>query len=161
MPVASRQLNLSLIVGICSVFALLSGVGGCSGRSGSSLGTPSVGSVQVEVDIFSGRENPHWSLSPSSFAVVRECLESSTSAPITPPPVFNALGFRRFLLTDLPSELGLSQVSVMERYVIATRTDQGSVSFDDCGRIFTTLRREALDHLSREEITAIPEGKRS
>lgn len=50
----------------------------------------------VELDIFSGRENPRWQLDGAEAARVRELIDALAPPPAAAPPVPPALGYRGF-----------------------------------------------------------------
>lgn len=53
--------------------------------------------MTVELDVFSGRENPRWTLTAQETARVEELLRGLPGAPDAPPP---GLGFRGFRLEE-------------------------------------------------------------
>jgi hypothetical protein len=56
--------------------------------------------MDVELDAFSGRTNPAWTLSPAEAAALRALLGSSDGAGDDVPPPPEGLGYRGFLVRD-------------------------------------------------------------
>jgi hypothetical protein len=128
---------------------------GSTPTSGSSR--PATGeNVAVEADMLSGRPNPTWNLSAADSDAVASCLRSAqaaTDAPIAEP----GLGFRRFILTQLPSSAGFSSVDVYPTGVVAHLTSGSRrLSGASCGSLFALLRHSAESQLSPDLLTAIP-----
>lgn len=65
--------------------------------------------VKVEIDIFSGRENPSWELSPAESSELVERIHPLV--PIAPSAEENGLGYRGFVIlnpegkAELPAEI--------------------------------------------------------
>jgi hypothetical protein len=53
----------------------------------------------IELDIFSGRPNPHWSVSEATAATLREIVASRPPASLAPPAP-PGLGYRGFVCSD-------------------------------------------------------------
>lgn len=94
---------------------------------------------EVEIDIFSGRPNPHWMLSLAEERELRKRL-LSLKKPMSPPDI-PALGFRGFVV-----RLGGYSARVYGgRIMISLGLGQESV-FADTEGIEDILRREARKH---------------
>jgi hypothetical protein len=55
--------------------------------------------MRIDVDLFSGRPNPGWELSPEQARIVRELVARLTPSP-TPREAYDGLGYRGFVLTE-------------------------------------------------------------
>jgi hypothetical protein len=63
--------------------------------------------ADVELDIFSGRPNPHWTISADQIAPLLPEVDAPQLATSGEPP---GLGYRGFLLTDVSTETGTPTV---------------------------------------------------
>lgn len=61
-----------------------------------------VGYADIELDIFSGRPNPTWTVGTEEIAPFLPAGEGARAEPIEPP----GLGYRGFLITYVPAETG-------------------------------------------------------
>lgn len=83
-----------------------------SGETGPSYKTESPGTVDVELDIFSGRENPKWALSDTE---TQRFVELLRMAPVSVPrTITNQLGYRGFIVHTAATDLVRVQNHVVE-----------------------------------------------
>lgn len=73
--------------------------------------------VEIELDVFSGRPNPSWTLDDDAAA---ELLARLGDAPRPPPP--GHLGYRGFLVhrSDVPSTVHVHGDQALERWLLAS-----------------------------------------
>jgi hypothetical protein len=101
--------------------------------------------MRVELDLFSGRENPAWALPPEEADGVRRALDALPEVPDTALPPYDGLGYRGFLVRDPAAGRSL----VVWRDVVVVR-DSGGVRRvkADMGRsLERLLLRTARAHL--------------
>lgn len=117
--------------------------------------------MQVELDIFSGRENPNWSLTAEQATAVRQKLSSLPDNPNPSPAIFNGLGYRGFLLTDTIDE---RLISVWRETVIIRHGAARLAKVDRERYLEQLLLQTARSHLEPElfrwvqtQIEAAPE----
>lgn len=82
-----------------------------SGLAWPSVNEPTASGAQayagVELDVFSGRPNPHWTIAVDQLApLLPDSDAQQLAAPGEPP----GLGYRGFLLTDVSAETGIPTV---------------------------------------------------
>lgn len=118
-------------------------------------------SVQVELDIFSGKENPRWSLTEEQAAVVLQKLSSFPDNPNPSPGIFNGLGYRGFLLND---PIDRRVINVWRETVIIRQGSTRSSKVDRERQLEQLLLLTARSHLEPElfrwvqtQIEAVPE----
>ncbi len=104
-------------------------------------------SVQVELDIFSGRENPKWLLTASEADAVRQKLRSLSDNPNSSPPIFNGLGYRGFLLTNITDDC---VITVWRETVIIHQGATTSAKVDQKRQLEQLLLKSAESHLAPE-----------
>lgn len=103
--------------------------------------------MQVELDIFSGRKNPIWSLTTDQTAEVRQRLETLPDSPDTSPAIFSGLGYRGFLLTDITDD---RVITVWRETVIIRRGSTRSAKTDRERELEHLLLQTAQSHLAPE-----------
>jgi len=96
--------------------------------NGSSTGN---GALQAVLDVYSGRENPHWNLTSGEEETFLKSFQalSRTDAEFTSP----GLGYRGFIVEGTGLE-GYDQVSVF-RGVVLAQAGESSSRFEDKGRL--------------------------
>jgi hypothetical protein len=119
--------------------------------------------VQVELDIFSGRENPTWSLTTDQAATVRQKLSNLPDNPNPSPDIFNGLGYRGFLLNDT---IDRRVINVWRETVIICQGSTRSPKVDRERQLEQLLLLTARSHLEPElfrwvqtQIDAVPDYK--
>jgi hypothetical protein len=101
--------------------------------------------VEVELDVFSGRPNPRWTLMAGRAEEVRELLRDLEPADRPQP---SGLGYRGFVLTS-----GEAKASVFRGVVSVMRHDD-MAHFRDKHGLEQHLLRQARDHGYDEVLTA-------
>src|SRR5262245_50509919 len=98
--------------------------------------------MQIEVDLFSGRPNPHWELSAAESGEVLALLDALPACPFGPPP--ESLAFRGFVLT-IP---GTGERIVSYRGNVWRLKPAGNTCFRDSDRTLDQwLMSSSLSHL--------------
>ena len=95
--------------------------------------------VEVELDIFSGRPNPAWALSPAEAAAFLARLRELP--PAAPRALLGQLGYRGFIV-DVSDGLQASRVHVQDGIVHTTSPGAAASAHSDTGR---ALERWLLD----------------
>jgi hypothetical protein len=108
--------------------------------------------VEVQLDVFSGRPNPHWTLTAERAEEVGQLLRDLEPAERAEPP---GLGYRGFLLTSAEAK-----ASVFGGVVGITRGDD-TAHFKDVHGLEQHLLRQARDHGYGELLTAFGAPKES
>lgn len=103
--------------------------------------------MQVELDIFSGRENPKWSLTAAQSAAVRQRLRSLQDNPSASPAIFNGLGYRGFVLTEINNDC---EITVWRETVIVRQGATPLVKVDQERKLEQFLLQTAQSHLEPE-----------
>ena len=103
--------------------------------TGAETGDPT---VRIELDIFSGRPNPEWTLTAAQAAEL-EAMTASLTFAEAPPPPFDGLGYRGIVATD-PERPGWSLVAF--RDTVRLGTSEGTAVRADPGG---TIERWLLD----------------
>jgi hypothetical protein len=120
-------------------------------------GTPMAANIIVQVDIFSGRPNPSWTLDATDSAEVRKQIAGlpKTEAPTSSP----GLGFRGFVLTGLdPSALAPYDWLSVQGTLIVAHTAYHEIAFADVDHaLYSLLRRSAETHVESTILQHIPE----
>jgi len=86
--------------------------------------------LRIELDMFSGRPNPEWTLTPTQGAEL-DGIAASLPVMAAPPPPFDGLGYRGIVATD-PARPGWSLVAFHDTVHLGTaggievRTDPGA-----------------------------------
>jgi hypothetical protein len=101
--------------------------------------TGSQGYADVELDIFSGRPNPHWTISADQIAPLLPEFDAPQLATSGEPP---GLGYRGFLLTDVSAEIGTPTVY---------RVYEGTVSIGEGDEQTTVADAKGLEQLLLED----------
>ncbi len=107
----------------------------------------------VTVDMFSGRANPQFPLSPEATEQLEELLAELVTVDVEA-PTFDLLGFRRFRVSDVRHGGSASSVSVTPDLVVVDVAV--TVLADPGGLVFSLLRSEAAEALSPADFAAIP-----
>ncbi|HEY6797026.1 MAG TPA: hypothetical protein VI248_20325, partial [Kineosporiaceae bacterium] len=93
---------IAVVLGSMLLCACAGSGPGAVGAGGSGAGS----GILVTVDIYSGRENPSWRSSYSQARSVIECVTKSTATrSVTADIEDGGLGFRAFLLSELPASV--------------------------------------------------------
>lgn len=108
----------------------------CGGGS-----TNAASEVVVEIDLYSGRENPTWTLTPNAAATLASLVDTLEPQE-TSEPDFAWLGFRRFVVTGLND----GQHSVTSDAVFVN----GTALADPAGQVFALLLAEATTVVPNE-----------
>lgn len=109
----------------------------------------------VELDVFSGRPNPTWSLSAEQ---IRELLEAFRDLPpADQPSPENGLGYRGFLLSN-PDRAGGLAPHIRIYAGIVTMTDGQAQSYRDVHDIEHRLLLQALQHGYKDIVDGMLEG---
>src|SRR5215470_12843066 len=88
--------------------------------------------IEVTLDIFSGRPNPHWTLSEEQVNDLQTRLRTLPEAsPVAPP----GLGYRGFLVTNPGNDDRLPSQLRAFASVIAITTGQATNSYQDANNI--------------------------
>jgi hypothetical protein len=103
----------------------------------------------VELEIFSGRPNPRFALSPTDARIVTDLCESLPAGAGAASPAQDGLGYRGFRILDSESALEaiVQGTAVQIRKGTAATLD---VKFDDDRRLELALLRISKSHLSPE-----------
>jgi len=107
--------------------------------------------VRVSVSMYSGREDPVFTLSKVAADALRACLEGP-SAKVRPTPFPDGLGFRYFVVTGATESATL--VGIDGAWVGSVK-DATPVPICDEG--FSILRRAAAASLPQSDLDGIPE----
>jgi hypothetical protein len=83
--------------------------------------------TRVELDIFSGRPNPTWSLSSADTATLAGMIEKLSRA--EPAVLFDGLGYRGFIVTS-PTPLVGATTIVVQRDIVKLSADNFRKDFD-------------------------------
>lgn len=90
--------------------------------------------MKIELDIFSGRENPTWNLSPKEADVFVEKFKSLPKMRSEPPLRWNGLGYRGIVVRNgLNDEEGISELKVYDE-VVHVISHKGPTNYMDRGR---------------------------
>jgi hypothetical protein len=108
-----------VILKLWSILALVCAVG-CTSH------TERADPMEIELDVFSGRPNPTWVVSPELAASVSRALSSLPAAPARPEP--GHLGYRGFIIRQ--SELS---ARVFDGHVIVTTNGTPRTFADSAG----------------------------
>lgn len=100
---------------------------------------PDVRTFTIELDAFSGRPNPTWTIIGAEAADINDRLKQLRAVTTTPEP--NRLGYRGFILTNAEKP-GLS-LRVFESVVCRTRDDRSSECFSDQRGLEEILKAQA------------------
>lgn len=85
--------------------------------------------MKIEIDIFSGRENPSWELSPEeSSELVKRILPLVPNASSA---AENGLGYRGFVILNPEGIAGLPAKIVVFQHVLRTTSDGQTRSYKD------------------------------
>lgn len=110
----------------------------------------------VELDVFSGRPNPMWSLSGEQM---RELLEAFRDLPpVEQPSAESGLGYRGFLLSN-PDRVGGLAPRIRVCAGIVTMTDDRTQSYRDVHDIEHRLFLQASQHGYKDIVDSILEGE--
>lgn len=97
--------------------------------------------MEVTLDVFSGRPNPSWTLSPEEAEELAGKLEDLP--PSDRSAAADDLGYRGFVVTGLQDPTGSpSQVHVVGG-IVTVRSDVGARSYVDAGEIERWLGEQA------------------
>ena len=97
--------------------------------------------MEVTLDVFSGRPNPSWRLSPEEAEELVRKLEGLPASDRS--PAADDLGYRGFVVTGLQGPTGSpSQVHVLGG-IVTVRSDQGARSYVDAAEIERWLGDQA------------------
>ena len=111
--------------------------------SGSSANVPST--CQITLDIFSGRPNPHWTLSAAECSVLLKQLEALPAAGDVSPSDPPGLGYRG-VIVDAPGKGPLRLFGG-----VVTDAADGSPRHLDRGRaVELSIARASKGHISKE-----------
>jgi len=100
--------------------------------------------IRIELDIFSGRQNPSWELTEKEATEMVGQMENLPSAPLQPD--IPGLGYRGFIISNPGRIAGLPvQIRVYSGVLIVT--EKGSVKyFNDVNNIENWLIGKAREH---------------
>ncbi len=110
----------------------------------------------VELDVFSGRPNPTWSLSAEQAKELREALQDLP--PVDKPAPENALGYRGFLLSN-PDRAGGLAPHIRICAGIVTMTDGHELSYRDMHGVEHRLLLQASQHGYKGIVDSVLEEK--
>lgn len=131
--------------------AACTGRPGATGEAGDPGSSAPVGGIVVELDVFSGRPNPEWTLSATDGARFTDLWRS---APIVDPrSVPNNLGYRGFIVT-MP-DLGTARVQ--DGFVQVTGKDGVSYRSDQDRAIERWLLRSGSSQLEDSLVDYVAE----
>ncbi len=100
--------------------------------------------INVELDIFSGRPNPSWELSPGEISELARYMAGLT--PASRPAVASDLGYRGFVISNLGKIAGLP-VKIHVFNGVLTVTEKGSTNYyNDVNNIESWLIGKAKEH---------------
>lgn len=108
----------------------------------------------VMVDMFSGRPNPVFTLSPEATRQLEELLAALVTADVEL-PTFDHLGFRRFVVSNAHYDGSTSRISVTPDIIALDSTI--TALKDPEGSVFSFLRSEAKKELPPTESGVIPQ----
>lgn len=114
--------------------------------------------ASVEVDAFSGRENPGWQLSTARAARLAELISQLPAGTETESVADGPLGFRGFVVTGLrlPDHRHHQRVRVQGARVLIEHSD-GALSLPDRnGSVYAELRADAKTHVTQQIFQVIP-----
>jgi hypothetical protein len=114
--------------------------------------------ILVTADIYSGRENPSWRLSGTEGASVLNCLSKASVRESPSPSSDSGLGFRAFVVSNLPTSIDYREMKVSPSMVEATKREGSTVLFGDCSELYALLRKSAEGHVGPVEASTIPKG---
>ncbi|MCL3859469.1 hypothetical protein [Actinotalea sp. K2] len=127
---------------------------GCSATHGD--GRPP---TTVEVDVFSGRENPRWTMTDPEIDELVEAIQRLGEPSAGALPDDAGLGFRGFLVHDvvLTDAAGPVELTVVDGAVIRTSGEPETWS-DPGSSVHSLLLDDARDHLDAAGLRAVEEG---
>jgi hypothetical protein len=115
--------------------------------------------MKIELDIFSGRENPTWNLSPREADVFVEKFRSLPKMR-SEPPRWNGLGYRGIIVRDgLNDDEDISEIKVYNE-VVRVISDKEPSNYLDAGRalelwLMKTGKRHIGDQLYESVLAEI------
>lgn len=92
-----------------------------------------MGEGSVRLLIFSGRPDPEWSLDEGQLKELTELLTAALGGQKIHPPPEGGLGYRGFLLRDVPVDDKPSEVSVFRRVITERRRGRETHWLDTSG----------------------------
>ncbi|MCA8882118.1 MAG: hypothetical protein KDA73_19670 [Rhodobacteraceae bacterium] len=108
--------------------------------------------MRVELDLFSGRPNPGWTLTAAEGAEL-EAMTASLPIMVKPPPRFDGLGYRGIVVRK-PADPGWSLVAF--RDTVRVRSEKGSeVRADPDAAVERWLLRKAGDAVDPDMLARI------
>ncbi len=113
--------------------------------------------MRVELDVFSGRENPRWILSADATREFIALLASlSPEQEETGEPPHGGLGYRGFILTDLADVApSYDEIHVLPNRAIVTQRDGPIRLFDPDRRLERWLLESGSPHIGADLVAEI------
>jgi len=146
---ATWLVALALVVGSAT---------GCTLATNAAPSSSATAGPVAEADLYSGRENPTWSLDSDVAGVVAECVRTAaaTSARVASPA--QGLGFRGIVVRGITVD-GDEGGSLRALPGTTTFTAHGEdYTVRSCPTLYPALRESARAHLSADELDLIPKG---
>ncbi len=102
------------------------------------------GAVTVEIDAYSGRPNPGWTLSSQEVVELKQRLQGLSS--ISTPSPKGDLGYRGFLIHDPAHTAGIGTQAQVYNGVITMTDQQQTTSYKDIHDVEQWLQKQAYLH---------------
>lgn len=113
--------------------------------------------ISVELDIFSGRQNPSWELLEKEATEMAGRMKNLPSAPL--PPDIPGLGYRGFIISNPGKIAGLPvQIRVYSGVLIVTEKETSNY-YNDVNNIESWLIGKAREHDYGDIINEIVKNK--
>ncbi len=115
--------------------------------------------TEVEVDVYSGRQNPRWVMTDEELADLREAVQRLGEPSARATPHGGGLGFRGFVVHDvvLAGAAGPAELSVVDEAVIR-RSGNPATWADPAGTVLALLLEDAQEHLDPADLAAVEEA---